>query len=47
MIQGWLCEILIARGGFDSARLDSLSDRGEVSHLFPTLSPIELRKYLD
>ena len=40
-IRGWLCEILIARGDFPSARLESLRDRGEISHLIPTLSNIE------
>ena len=47
MIRGWLCEILIARGDFASARLESLRDRGDVSHIVPTLTEAEMRTYLD
>ena len=45
-IRGWLCEILIARGDFVSARLESLRDRGDISHSVPSLSAIEMRQYL-
>ena len=37
MIREWLSEIMIARGGSASARLDSLRDRGEITHIIPTL----------
>ena len=47
MIRGWLCEILIARGDFASARLESLRDRGDISHIVPKLSEREMAKYLD
>ena len=47
MIRGWLCEILIARGDFASARLESLRDRGDISHVVPSLTETELRKYSD
>ena len=46
-IRGWLCDILIARGDFASARLESLRDRGDISHIIPNLSAVEMRKYLD
>ena len=36
-IRGWLCDIIIARGDFVSARLESLRDRGDISHVIPTL----------
>ena len=47
VIRGWLCEILIARGDFDAARLESLRDRGEITHCLPSLTPAEMRKYCD
>ena len=47
MIRGWLCEILIARGDFASARLECLRDRGDLSHVMPTLTDAEMRIYLD
>ena len=47
MISGWLCKILIARGDFATAILESLRDRGEMSHLVPTLSPLDRRNYFD
>ena len=47
MIRGWLCEIMIARGDFASARLKSLRDRGEVTHSMPTLTEAENRSYLN
>ena len=47
MIRGWLCEILIARGDFAYARLESLRDRRDVSHIVPTLTETEMRTYLD
>ena len=47
VVRGWLCEILIARGEFASARLESLRDRGEITHTLPPLSAIEMRKYHD
>ena len=47
MIRGWLCEILIARGDLASARLESLKDRGEITHVIPILTAIEQRSYLD
>ena len=47
LIRGWLCKILIARGSFPSARLESLRDRGETSYLVPTLSDTEKRAYLN
>ena len=47
MIRGWLCEILIARGDFASARLESLRDRGDISHIVPKLTDREMEKYLD
>ena len=47
VIRGWLCEIMIARGDLASARLESLKDRGEITHVVPNLSAAEKRKYLD
>ena len=47
MIRGWLCEILIARGDFASARLESLRDRNDISHIIPILTDREMEKYLD
>ena len=47
VVRGWLCEMLIARGEFASARLESLRDRGEISHTLPSLSATEMRKYHD
>ena len=47
MIRGWLCEILIARGDFASARLECLRDRGATSHTLPSLTATEVNKYLD
>ena len=46
-IRSWLCDILIACGDFDSARLESLQDRGEITHLVPNLTAAETRRYLD
>ena len=45
VIRGWLCEVLIARGDFGPARLESLKDSQDVSHLVPTLTPLQLRQY--
>ena len=47
MIRGWLCEILISRGDFDSARLESLKDRDEISHVRPILNEREKQQFLD
>ena len=47
MIRGWLCKILIARGDFASARLESLRDRNDISHIIPILTDREMEKYLD
>ena len=47
VLRGWLCEILIARGDFAAARLESLLDRGEATYSLPSLSVVELRKYYD
>ena len=47
MLRGWLYEILIARGDFATARLESLRDRGEVTHCLPSLTAVEMRKYCD
>ena len=47
MIRGWLCEIMIARGDLASARLESLRDRGEITHVIPTLTAIEQQSCLD
>ena len=47
MIRGWLCEILISRGDFDSARLESLKDRGEILHIIPILNEREKQQCLD
>ena len=47
MIRGWLYEILIARGDFASARLESLRNRGNISHIIPNLTEREMEKYLD
>ena len=47
MIRGWLCEMLIAHGDFAVARLESLRDRGNITHIVPTLNETEMRKYLD
>ena len=47
MIRGWLCEIMIARGDLASARLESLRDRGEITHVIPILTATEQRSYLD
>ena len=47
VLRGWLCEILIARGNFAAARLESLQDRGESTYSLPTLTPNELQKYCD
>ena len=38
IIRGWLCEILIARGDFASARLEFLCDRGDILHVVPPLT---------
>ena len=47
MIRGWLCEILIARGDFASAQLESLRDRGDISNIVPNLTEREMKKHLD
>ena len=47
VVRGWLCEILIARGDFATARLECLRDRGEVTHCLPSLTAVEMRKYCD
>ena len=47
MIRGWLCGIMIARGDLASARLESLRDRGEITHVIPILTAAEKRSYLD
>ena len=47
MIHGWLCDILIAKGDFDSERLTFLRDRGEATHVLPALATVEMRSYLD
>ena len=47
LIRGWLSEIMIARGDLASARLESLRDRGEITHVIPTLTATEQRSYLD
>jgi len=47
VVRGWLCEILIARGDFASARLESLQDRGEVNHVLPSLTATQMQKYND
>lgn len=47
MIRGLLCEILISRGDFASARLDCLRDRGDLYHVMPTLTDAKMRRYLD
>ena len=36
MIRGWLCEIMIVRGDLLSTRLESLMDKGEITHVIPT-----------
>ena len=41
MIRGRLCDLLITRGNFDSARLESLKDRGELSHVTSVLNERE------
>ena len=46
-IRSWLCEIYIARGQLDKARLGSLKDRGEILHKIPNLTPTEINRYLD
>ena len=46
MIRGWLCEILISRGDFDSERLESLKDRGEISHTIPILNKRGKQQFL-
>ena len=45
MIIGWLCEILIARGDFTSARIQSLCDRNDISHIVLILTDREMEKY--
>ena len=45
--RSWLCEIHIARGQLDKARLESLKDRGEILHKIPNLTPTEINKYLN
>ena len=47
ILRGWLCEILIARGNYDAARLESLRDRGETTYSLPTLTAVQLRRYSD
>ena len=47
VVRGWLCKILIAREDFDAARLESLRDRGEITHFLPPLTPAEIGKYCD
>ena len=47
IVRGWLCSILIARGDFDAARLESLQDRGETTYKLPSLTAVEMRKYCD
>ena len=38
---------MIARGDLASARLESLRDRGEITHVIPILTATEQRCYLD
>ena len=47
IIRRWLCEILIAKEDLASARLESLRDRGEITHAIPTLTAAERKSYLD
>ena len=47
IIRSWLCEIYIARGQLDKARLESLKDTGGILHKIPNLTPTEINKYLD
>ena len=47
MIRGWLCEIPIARGDFDSVRLESLKDRGDLSHTILVLNERGKKQFLD
>ena len=47
VIQGWLCDVLIAREDFGPARLESLKDSQDVSHLVPALTPLQLCQYQD
>ena len=47
MIRGWMREIMIARGDLASARLETLRDRGEITHVIPTLTAAKNRSYLD
>ena len=47
MIKGWMCDIMIARGDLASARLESLRDKSEITHVIPTLTAAEKRSYLD
>jgi hypothetical protein len=43
----WLCEVYIARGQLNKARLGSLRDRGITNHNIPNLTSTEINKYLD
>lgn len=47
VLRGWLCDILIARGDFTSTRLECLQDRGNLTHVAPTLAATEQRQYMD
>ena len=46
-IRSWLCEVYIARGQLNKARLESLRDRGITNHNIPNLTSPEINKYLD
>ena len=47
MIRGWMCEIIIVRGDLASTRLESLRNRGEITHVIHSLTAVEKRSYLD
>ena len=46
-VRGWLCSVKIARGDFDGARMESVKDRGMLSHTQPILTAREMRQFLD
>ena len=46
-IRGWLCAVLIARGEYDDAKMESTKDRGELSHCLPILTARQTQALLD
>ena len=45
--RGWLCSVLIARGDFDAARMENMTDRSDMRHTLPHLTHRQQQALLD